>query len=47
LRSGFVYRTLANVNQQRALGWEPVVLISGKHYTPEPARERFGHEYIR
>ena len=27
-------------------GWEPVVLMSGKHYAPGPACERIGHEYI-
>src|SRR6516225_12082920 len=46
LQSGYVFRTLGIVNQQRALGWEPVVLMSGKHYAPGPARERIGHEYI-
>ena len=42
LQSGYVYRTLGIVNQQRALGWEPVLLTSGKHYVPGPARERIG-----
>ena len=42
LQSGYVYRTLGIVNQQRALGWEPVLLTSGKHYAPGPARERIG-----
>jgi hypothetical protein len=31
LQSGYVFRTLGIVNQQRALGWEPVLLTSGKH----------------
>lgn len=48
LHSGYVYRTLAIVNQQRALGWEPVLLTSGKHYAPGPARERIGEwEFLR
>jgi hypothetical protein len=42
LQSGYVYRTLGIVNQQRALGWEPVLLTSGKHYAPGPERERIG-----
>src|SRR5690242_21148543 len=48
LRSGYVYRTLGIVDQQRALGWEPVLLTSGKHYAPGPARERIGEwEFLR
>jgi PEP-CTERM/exosortase A-associated glycosyltransferase len=48
LHSGYVYRTLAIVNQQRALGWEPVLLTSGKHYAPGPVRERIGEwEFLR
>ncbi|MBV9203582.1 MAG: glycosyltransferase, exosortase A system-associated [Alphaproteobacteria bacterium] len=48
LHSGYVYRTLAIVNQQRALGWEPVLLTSGKHYAPGPAREQIGEwEFLR
>jgi PEP-CTERM/exosortase A-associated glycosyltransferase len=48
LHSGYVYRTLAIVNQQRALGWEPVLLTSGKHYAPGPAREWIGEwEFLR
>jgi PEP-CTERM/exosortase A-associated glycosyltransferase len=42
LQSGYVFRTLGIVDQQRALGWEPVLLTSGKHYAPGPARERIG-----
>ena len=42
LQSGYVFRTLGIVNQQRALGWEPVLLTSGKHYAPGPAREQIG-----
>jgi PEP-CTERM/exosortase A-associated glycosyltransferase len=42
LQSGYVFRTLGIVNQQRALGWEPVMLTSGKHYAPGPAHERIG-----
>lgn len=40
LQSGYVYRTLGIVNQQRARGWEPVLLTGGKHYAPGPPRER-------
>jgi len=48
LQSGYVYRTLGIVNQQRALGWEPVLLTSGKHYAPGPVRERIGEwEFLR
>jgi PEP-CTERM/exosortase A-associated glycosyltransferase len=48
LQSGYVYRTLGIVNQQRALGWEPVLLTSGKHYAPGPAREWIGEwEFFR
>ena len=48
LQSGYVYRTLGIVNQQRALGWEPVLLTSGKHYAPGPPRERIGEwEFLR
>ena len=48
LQSGYVYRTLGIVNQQRVLGWEPVLLTSGKHYAPGPARERIGDwEFLR
>ena len=48
LQSGYVYRTLGIVDQQRALGWEPVLLTSGKHYAPGPARERIGEwEFLR
>jgi PEP-CTERM/exosortase A-associated glycosyltransferase len=48
LQSGYVYRTLGIVNQQRALGWEPVLLTSGKHYAPGPLREQIGEwEFLR
>jgi PEP-CTERM/exosortase A-associated glycosyltransferase len=48
LQSGYVFRTLGIVNQQRALGWEPVLLTSGKHYAPGPAREQIGDwEFLR
>lgn len=48
LQSGYVYRTLGIVDQQRALGWEPVLLTSGKHYAPGPVRERIGEwEFLR
>lgn len=48
LQSGYVYRTLGIVNQQRALGWDPVLLTSGKHYAPGPAREQIdGWEFFR
>jgi PEP-CTERM/exosortase A-associated glycosyltransferase len=42
LQSGYVYRTLGIANEQRARGWEPVLLTSGKHYAPGPPRERVG-----
>jgi PEP-CTERM/exosortase A-associated glycosyltransferase len=48
LQSGYVFRTLGIINHQRALGWEPVLLTSGKHYAPGPARERIGAwEFLR
>jgi PEP-CTERM/exosortase A-associated glycosyltransferase len=48
LHSGYVYRTLGIVNQQRALGWEPLLLTSGKHDAPGPAREQIGEwEFLR
>jgi PEP-CTERM/exosortase A-associated glycosyltransferase len=48
LQSGYVYRTLGIIDQQRALGWEPVLLTSGKHYAPGPTRERIGEwEFLR
>src|SRR5438093_12942907 len=48
LQSGYVFRTLGIVNQQRALGWEPVLLTSGKHYAPGPTREQIGGwEFLR
>src|SRR3984957_18538280 len=48
LQSGYVYRTLGIIDQQRALGWEPVLLTSGKHYAPGPPRERIGEwEFLR
>jgi PEP-CTERM/exosortase A-associated glycosyltransferase len=48
LQSGYVFRTLGIVGQQRALGWRPVLLTSGKHYAPGPPRERIGEwEFLR
>jgi PEP-CTERM/exosortase A-associated glycosyltransferase len=54
LQSGYVYRTLGIINQQRAIGWEPVLVTSGKHHVfvsahaPMPARERIGDwEFFR
>jgi glycosyltransferase involved in cell wall biosynthesis len=48
LQSGYVYRTLGIVNQQRTLGWEPVLLTSGKHHAPGPPREQIGEwEFLR
>jgi PEP-CTERM/exosortase A-associated glycosyltransferase len=36
------------VNQQRMLGWDPVMLTSGKHYAPGPDREQInGWEFLR
>jgi PEP-CTERM/exosortase A-associated glycosyltransferase len=54
LQSGYVYRTLGIVNRQRAMGWEPVLVTSGKHHAFAPAsgsaprRERVGDwEFFR
>src|SRR5207248_4046085 len=48
LQSGYVYRTLGIVNEQRALGWEPVLITSGKHYAPGPKRECIaGWQFLR
>src|SRR5947207_8063008 len=48
LQSGYVYRTLGIVDQQRALGWEPVLLTSGKHYALGPMQEQIdGWEFLR
>src|SRR5260370_35333170 len=48
VQGGYVYRTLGIVNQQRALGWEPVLLTSGKHHVPGSARELIGKwEFLR
>jgi PEP-CTERM/exosortase A-associated glycosyltransferase len=48
LQSGYVFRTLGIVDRQRALGFEPVLLTSGKHYAPGPVRERIGEwEFLR
>ncbi len=48
LQSGYVFRTLGIVDQQRAFGWEPVLLTSGKHNSSGPLRERIGDwEYLR
>src|SRR3954451_10968781 len=53
-QSGYVYRTLGIINQQRAVGWEPVLVTSGKHHAFAPAgeamppRERIGDwEFFR
>jgi PEP-CTERM/exosortase A-associated glycosyltransferase len=36
------------VNQQRILGWDPVMLTGGKHYAPGPEREQInGWEFLR
>jgi len=42
LQSGYVYRTLGIVNQQRMLGWDPVLLTSGRHYAAASLREQIG-----
>src|SRR3954452_24895668 len=54
LQSGYVYRTLGIIDQQRAIGWDPVLVTSGKHHTfmpkaePRPPRERIGDwEFFR
>jgi PEP-CTERM/exosortase A-associated glycosyltransferase len=49
-QTGYVYRTLGIVNQQRALGWQPVMLTSGKHYASGSGRAREvidGWEFLR
>ncbi len=48
LQSGYVYRTLGIVDQQQRLGWEPILLTSGKHHPEAPPREQIdGREFIR
>jgi len=48
LQSGYVYRTLGIVNEQRQRGWEPILLTSGKHDVPGPVREQIGAwEFLR
>src|SRR5947209_4510488 len=48
LQSGYVFRTLGIVNEQRALGWEPILLTSGKHNLAGAPRERIGEwEFYR
>lgn len=42
LQSGYVYRTLGIIGEQRRLGWDPILLTSAKHYAPGPPRERIG-----
>lgn len=39
LQSGYAFRTLALVREQRAMGWETFQLTSPKHYAPGPAEE--------
>lgn len=38
LHSGYTFRTVAILKQQRALGWETVHLTSAKHAAADPAR---------
>ncbi len=39
LHSGYTFRTLAILREQRALGWETVQLTSPKHYATDAAEE--------
>ena len=39
LQSGYVFRTLAILREQRALGWETFQLTTPKHYAPGPLEE--------
>jgi PEP-CTERM/exosortase A-associated glycosyltransferase len=39
LQSGYAFRTMALLREQRALGWETLQLTSPKHYAPGPAEE--------
>src|SRR5215813_12473975 len=42
LQSGYAFRTLALLREQRALGWETFQLTSPKHYAPGPPEEDIG-----
>lgn len=39
LQSGYAFRTLALLREQRALGWETFQLTTPKHYVPAPDEE--------
>lgn len=39
LQSGYAFRTLSLLREQRALGWETFQLTSPKHYAPGPGEE--------
>lgn len=39
LQSGYAFRTLALLREQRALGWDPVALTTPKHYLAGPDEE--------
>ena len=39
LQSGYAFRTLAILREQRALGWETFQLTTPKHYAPGPLEE--------
>jgi PEP-CTERM/exosortase A-associated glycosyltransferase len=48
LQSGYAFRTLALLREQRALGWETWQLTSPKHYAPGPAEEDIaGLRFVR
>lgn len=48
LQSGYSFRTLAILEQQRALGWETVHLTSPKHTQPfAPEEEIEGWKFYR
>src|SRR5579864_2378388 len=39
LQSGYVFRTLSILREQRALGWKTFQLTTPKHYAPGPLEE--------
>ncbi|MFQ5957863.1 MAG: glycosyltransferase WbuB, partial [Alphaproteobacteria bacterium] len=48
LHSGYAFRTLAILREQRALGWETFQLTSPKHTLPAPPWEEVdGYEFFR
>src|SRR5215468_4246778 len=47
LHSGYSFRTLSILKEQRALGWETVQLTSPKHRLAGPAEEAEGFRFYR